>query len=273
MTPRTDKEGFAGPKSPGATQTNPGTKTPAAGKPGGRATLVTPTSKQGGGSPGDERKKDDIAEDGGTGDGGATRNKKRTADGAGKRVQQWLEYSAKKSKQQKAEARFAADGSQSTVPGAAKKGVQLTVERRDVHYINVECKATPSVSPKKAIKTVMGLLVAKVPRLEVLRLKEKNKKIRGKGGLPADWSRGLDSYDHAKGGTAAMAKVRSKHKIVACMVIVSTPAEFDLKGHLTGVSIDLEDDNLLFEVKSLKCLEDNNGLIVLFGYVSALGLD
>ena len=71
-----------------------------------------------------------------------------------------------------------------------------------------------------------------------------------------------------------MAKVRNKYKIVVFTVIVSTPAEFDLKGHLTGVSNDLEDDDLLFEVKSLKCLlEDNSDLIVLFNYASALRLD
>ena len=39
---------------------------------------------------------------------------------------------------------------------------------------------------EKAIKTAMGLLIAKVPGLEILHLKQKNKKIRGKGGLPTD---------------------------------------------------------------------------------------
>ena len=91
--------------------------------------------------------------------------------------------------------------------------------------------------------------------------------------MPTDWSRGLDGYVHVKGGTEAMAKVRSKSKIVAFTVIVSTPAQFDLKDHLTGVSSDLEDDNLLFEVKSLRYLEDKDNLIVLFGYASALGLE
>ena len=70
-----------------------------------------------------------------------------------------------------------------------------------------------------------------------------------------------------------MARVRSKHKMVSFTTIVLTPAKFDMKGHLTGVSIDLEDDNLLFEVKNLKCLEDNDDLIILFAYASALGLD
>ena len=54
-------------------------------------------------------------------------------------------------------------------------------------------------------------------------------------------------------------------------LIVSIPAHFDLKEHLTGVFINLEDDDLLFEVKSLRCLEDNDNFIVLFGYASALG--
>ena len=62
------------------------------------------------------------------------------------------------------------------MPIATKKGMQLTVEQRDKHYVNVECKSTPSVSPKKAIKTAMGLLITKVPGLEILQLKQKNKK-------------------------------------------------------------------------------------------------
>ena len=41
-----------------------------------------------------------------------------------------------------------------------------------------------------------------------------------------------------------MAKVRSKSKIVMFTLIVSTPANFDLKDPLTGVSIDLEDDDV-----------------------------
>ena len=86
--------------------------------------------------------------------------------------------------------------------------------------------------------------------------------------MPTDWRRGLDGYAHVKGGTTAMAKVRSKSKIVAFTVIVSTSVQFDLKDHLTGVSIDLEDDDLLFEAKSLRCLEDKDNLIVLFGYAS-----
>ena len=69
-----------------------------------------------------------------------------------------------------------------------------------------------------------------------------------------------------------MAKVRSKSKIVKFTVIVSTKEKFDLKDHLTGVSIDLEDDDLDFEVKSLKCLEVKDNFIVLFGY-TVLGLD
>ena len=65
----------------------------------------------------------------------------------------------------------------------------------------------------------MGLLMAKVPGLEILHLKHKNKKIRGKGGLPTDWSGGLDGCAHVKGGTAAMAKVRSKSKIITFTLI------------------------------------------------------
>ena len=134
----------------------------------------------------------------------------------------------------------------------------------------MDSKSTSSASPKKVIKTSTGLLIAKVPGLEILHLKQKNKKIQGKGGLPTDWSRGLDSYTHVKGGTAAMSKVKSKSKNVTFTLSVSTPAQFDLKEHLTGVSIDLEGDNLLFEAKSLKGLEDRDDLIVLFGYASAL---
>ena len=92
-----------------------------------------------------------------------------------------------KNKQSKTKARFATDGSQDTVPSATKKGVQLVVEKRDMHYVNVECKSTPSASPKKTIRTAMGLLIAKVPGLEILHLKHKNKEVRGKGGLPAEW--------------------------------------------------------------------------------------
>ena len=69
-----------------------------------------------------------------------------------------------------------------------------------------------------------------------------------------------------------MAKVRSKSKIVEFTAIVSTPANFDLQDHLTGVSIDLEDDDMNFEEKSLKCLEVKDNFIVLFGY-TALGLE
>ena len=90
-----------------------------------------------------------------------------------------------------------------------------------------------------SIKRALGLLLAKVPGLEVLHLREKNKKIRGRGGLPANWSRGIDGYAHVKGGTAAMARVRSNHKMVSFTSIVSTPAKFDLKSHLIGVSINL----------------------------------
>ena len=128
----------------------------------------------------------------------------------------------------------------------------MVVEKRDMHYIKVECKSTPSAPPKKTIRTAMGLLMAKVSGLEILHLKHRNKKVRGKGGLPTDWSGGLDGFAHVKGGTTAMAKVRSKSKIVKFTVIVSTQANFDLKDHLTGVYIDLEDDDLNFEEKSLK---------------------
>ena len=69
-----------------------------------------------------------------------------------------------------------------------------------------------------------------------------------------------------------MEKVRSKSKIVEFTVIVLTPANFDLQDHLTGVSIDLEDDDLNLEEKSLKCLEYKDNFIVLFGY-SALALE
>ena len=82
--------------------------------------------------------------------------------------------------QDKPKARFAMDGSQDTAPSATKKGIQLVVEKRDTHYIKIECKSTPSSSPKKSIRTAMGLLMAKVPGLEILHLKHGNKKVRGK---------------------------------------------------------------------------------------------
>ena len=46
---------------------------------------------------------------------------------------------------------------------AAKKGVQLTVEQRDMHYVKVECKATASVSQKcdQDGPGALGLLPAK----------------------------------------------------------------------------------------------------------------
>ena len=53
-----------------------------------------------------------------------------------------------------------------------------------------------------------------------------------------------------------MTKVRTKSKIFTFTLIVSTPANFDLKDHLTGVSIDLKNDDLNFEEKNLKCLEE-----------------
>ena len=57
MAPRIAEAGLAEPKSPDATQTDPGTEAPAAGKLGGRAALVTPTSEQGGGLPDDRNTK------------------------------------------------------------------------------------------------------------------------------------------------------------------------------------------------------------------------
>ena len=150
-----------------------------------------------------------MAEDGEPNDDGVTPTKKRAADGTGKAIQQRLDFSAMKGKQSKMKARFAKGGNQDTAPSITKKGVQLVVEKRDMHYVKVECKSTPSASPKKSIRTAMGLLIAKVPGVEILHLKHKNKKVRGKGGLPVDRSGGLDGFAHVKGGTAAMAKVRS----------------------------------------------------------------
>ena len=242
MTPCTPGGGPVAPKSPDAAPTDPAAKTPTAGKQDDKTATVTPAGKQGAGSPGVGGKEGMTTEGGGTSDGGATQNKKRMAGGAGKspnRMQQRLVNSAKKSKRAKAKAAFAANGGQDAVSSAAKKDVQLTVEQRDVHYVKVECKATASVSRKKAIKTVLGLLLAKVPGLEILHIMEKNKKIQGRGGLSANWSRDLDGYAHVKEGTAAMARVRFKHKMVSFTVIVFTPAKFDLKGHLIGVSINL----------------------------------
>ena len=85
----------------------PGTKTPAAGKPSDGAASVNPTDKRGRGSPSDARAEVAAAEADGTSDGGVTPTKKRAADDTGKQVQHRLEFSAKKSEQQKAKARFA----------------------------------------------------------------------------------------------------------------------------------------------------------------------
>ena len=129
--------------------TAPGTKTPAAGKPNNGAALVTLTDEQGRGLPSDTLAEVAAAEDSGASDDGVTPTKKRAADGTGKQVQQRLQFSAKKSEQNKAKARFAKDGSQNTAPSATKKGVQLVVEKQDMHYVNVECKSAPSASPKR----------------------------------------------------------------------------------------------------------------------------
>ena len=148
--------------------------------------MVTLTDEQGRGLPSDTLAEVAAAEDSGASDDGVTPTKKRAADGTGKQVQQRLQFSAKKSEQNKAKARFAKDGSQNTAPSATKKGVQLVVKKRDMHYVKVECTSTPSASPKKTIRMAMGLLMAKVSGLEILHLKHKNKKVRGKGGLPTD---------------------------------------------------------------------------------------
>ena len=81
-----------------------------------------------------------------------------------------------------------------------------------MYYIEVECKANPSVSLKKAIRSALGLLLSKVPGSKVMHLKDKRKKIRDKDGLPTDWSDNLDGYVHVKGGIGIMTRVHSKHK-------------------------------------------------------------
>ena len=53
----------------------------------------------------------------------------------------------------------------------------MVVEKRDMYCVEVECKSTPSASQKKSIRTVMGLLITKVPGSEILHLKHKNKKV------------------------------------------------------------------------------------------------
>ena len=84
MTPRTTGGGPAAPKSPDAAQTNPAAKTPAARKQDDRTATVIPAGKQGAGSPDVGGKDNTTAEGGGMSGGGATQNKKRMADGAGK---------------------------------------------------------------------------------------------------------------------------------------------------------------------------------------------
>ena len=72
---------------------------PAAEKKDDRAAAVIPAGEQGAGLPGMGGKEDTTAEGGGTSGSGATQNKKRTADGAGKSsnwLHQRLVYSAKK---------------------------------------------------------------------------------------------------------------------------------------------------------------------------------
>ena len=103
-----------------------------------------------------------------------------------------------------------------------------------------------------AIRSVLGILLSKVPGIEVLHLKDKGKKIRCKGGLPTDCSKGLEGYAHAEGGIAVMPKVRSNHRLIRFTV-----------------SIDLKDEDLTFEVKPLQCLEDKDNIIILFAYGAA----
>ena len=130
---------------------------------------------------------------------------------------------------------------------------------------------TAAVSPKKAVKAALGLLLTKVPECDVRHLTNESKKIRSKGGLPSDWSKGLEHYVHVKGGNVAMAKVRSKSKVISFTTIISTPAKFNLRGHLAGVSIDLEDDDLSFEIKGLPCLVIADDLAIMFAYGNLLG--
>lgn len=55
--------------------------------------------------------------------------------------------------------------------------------------------------------------------------------------------KGMPKY--VKGGIAVMSKMRSKHRLISFTTIVTSPAKFDMKGHLTEVSIDLDDEDLL----------------------------
>ena len=120
---------------------------------------------------------------------------------------------------------------------------------RSRHYIEAECRATPANSPKKEVNAALGFLVTKVPECDIRHLYDKNKKICSKGAPPCDRSKGLENYVHVEGENTAMAKVKSKSRKISFTTIVSTPAGFNMEGHLAGVPIYLKDEDLSFEVK------------------------
>ena len=113
--------------------------------------------------------------------------------------------------------------------GTGKKGVQLSVVLRSRHCIEAECRAIPANSPKKVVKAALGFLLTKVPECNIPHLYDKNKKVRSKGALPSDWSKGLKNYVHVKGGNMAMAKVKSRYRKDSFMAIISTPGGFNMR--------------------------------------------
>ena len=88
-----------------------------------------------------------------------------------------------------------------------------------------------------------------MPECNIRHLTNDSTRIHSKGALSSDWSKGLENYVHVEGGNMAMAKVKSKSRKINFTAIVSTPVGFNMKSHLAGVSIDLEDEDLSFEVK------------------------
>lgn len=257
-----------------ATKTNNTTATNTAEKQGSNAAAVTPGHGRSDGASASAASASGGVESGSAGEGVSKETKKHTADGEGKaevnKVQLRVNCAKGKGKPG-AKISFSGDGGQDTAISAANKAVQRSVIPRDAHYLQVECKATPTVSPKKAIRSSLGLLLGKVSGIEILNIKDRWKKIRGKGGLSTNWNEGLDGYVHIKGGIEAMTRVCSKHKQIHFTTIVSSLADFDMKGRLAGLSIDLEDEELTFEARTLQCLEDKDDIMILFAYGAALG--
>ena len=128
---------------------DPVTKTPAAGKPsdGGAAWSPRPTNKAAGTRVTHARRSPQPRT---TGRAMAARPQPRNAWRTARvsECNNGMEFSAKKSEQNKMKARFAKDRSQDTAPSATKKGVKLVVEQQDKHYANVSA-SPPHLSHQK----------------------------------------------------------------------------------------------------------------------------